>query len=156
MTDTDTALMSLRQKNNAIASQLAERDELLGDLFANHVKDVASEEVSTAVTLASAGLGGAIKGLLGPNDSIGPVPVLGIVSAAVGITGLFVDEPNAREATHAICRGLGAPVVFDATYKATLRWKHPKLYAIMLEGAAQMAALQARGDTTVTAEKKAA
>lgn len=131
----------------AMRGELREKNEALSDLLENHVADVVGGAASTALTWAGAGVMGAIDGALGANRFLGPVPISAIGAAGLAVTGLFVQEPNAREAINALARGIGAPMVYEMSYRASLKHFHPDMAELLGQVDAASAATQAKART---------
>lgn len=142
--DLERHKLALRQQG----AELASTKEVLADLLDNHVADTVTGSVSTLVTWGAAGAMGAVDGALGPRRFIGPVPVSAIlgVGAAVGAAVLGgTGSPNACEALNATARGLGAPAIYEMTFRASQNYWNPAWQARIDQANAANAADAASG-----------
>ncbi len=107
---------------------------------------------STLITIAAAGVEGAIRGGLGSKALLGGmVPVAGVIGVGLAVGAVMTDDASAKEALNAGARGLAAPATAELTFRLTVERMDPNLYAKIKELDAYAAANAAAPNAVATA-----
>lgn len=141
----DRTALALRDSN-------AELERAKGDLDMYHAAYTPLNGLgSTLITVAAAGLEGAIRGGLGSKALLGGmVPLSGVIGVGMAVGAVMTDNATLKEGLNAGARGLAAPAMSDLVCGLVTEKVDPQLFAKMQELKAYAAAKAAAPNATAT------